>query len=101
MPEFIDTGKYTGANRRRRQRLHLDPTISWGHILTTVTMFWMIVAAWIEFDHRVTRIEAATEHNRDLIQMASERAQQEYALLRTAVEKNGNKIDRLIERDLK
>lgn len=97
MTRNIHAEGYHGEDRRNR-KWHLEPTVSVGHILTTIALIGTIVAAWFDLDHRVTLNEANSIHLRELIQITEDRAEKDRAELKRAIESIDQKLDRLIEK---
>ena len=89
--------RYAGEEKRAK-KLHLDPTISWGHILTTLMMMGTILAGWNDVNKRLTLNESASSHNRELIGIQERQSNQDRTELSHIIEKINEKLDRLIER---
>jgi hypothetical protein len=80
----------------RRTRLHLDPTISWGHILTTLMLIGTLIAGWSSVDNRVTVVETTTKHNREIIKIHVESDAIQDSSLAQTVKDIDRKMDKLL-----
>ena len=80
------------------KRLHLDPKISWGHILTTVALIGSVLVAWGDTNERLSSVESENAHQRELIDMQQARTAESRIELNNIVNNINGKLDRLIER---
>ena len=76
----------------------LDPTISWGHILTTVCLIGTLLSGWSDVNNRLTLIEAENTHNRELIDRQQIQSSKDRDQLTQTISNMSDKLDRLIER---
>lgn len=57
-------------HRRKRDKLNFDPTISLGHILSTLAMILALAVGWSNLNSRISVIESGVHRNEsDLIEM--------------------------------
>lgn len=89
---------YHGINRRTHW--HISKEVTWGHILTTITLLLTVAALWGDLDDRVDMNTIERQHNRELIEayrtdMATARDE-----IREEFRSINDKLDRLIERVL-
>lgn len=92
----IRNSSYEGEDRRSK-RLHLDPTISWGHILTTMLMVGGLIASWMTLDSRVTKNGSQTIHNRELITRLEKDTDRDRAEVKGLIRDMNLKLDRIIQ----
>jgi|GEM_PF-4924045 len=93
----MTVARYEG-DEKRATKLHLDPTISWGHILTTVALIGTLLTTLSGVNNRLTLNESNTKHNRELIDRQERQLNKDRAELNQTITKMSEKIDRLILR---
>lgn len=76
----------------------LDPTISWGHILTTVALIGTLTMGWSDVNSRLTLVEAENNHNRELLDRQQIQSGKDRDNLTETIQNMSKKLDRLIER---
>ena len=80
------------------KKLHLAPTISWAHMLTTLALLVSVLDAWGGLNNRLTAAEGMQTHNKELISMQETRSAESRAESNANLLVINEKLDRLIER---
>ncbi|MEA3242322.1 MAG: hypothetical protein U9Q19_02640 [Pseudomonadota bacterium] len=93
-----DAEHYNDVNRRTHW--HISKEVTWGHILTTVTLLLTVAALWGDLDDRVDENTMERKHNRELINEVKESAMTARVEMRQEFRNVNDKLDRLIERIL-
>jgi hypothetical protein len=84
----------------RRTHWHISKEVTWGHILTTITLLLTVAALWGDLDDRVDENTMERRHNRELIDEVKESAMTARVEMRSEFRNINDKLDRLIERIL-
>ena len=84
----------------RRTHWHISKEVTWGHILTTITLLLTVAALWGDLDDRVDLNTIERQHNRELIDENKESAMASRLEMRQEFRNVNDKLDRLIERVL-
>lgn len=84
----------------RRTHWHISKEVTWGHILTTITLLLTVAALWGDLDDRVDLNTIERMHNRELIDENKEAAMASRLEMRQEFRNVNDKLDRLIERVL-
>lgn len=89
---------YEGINRRTHW--HISKEVTWGHILTTITLLLTVAALWGDLDDRVDMNTIERQHNRELIEAYKADSNAARDEIREEFRSINDKLDRLIERVL-
>jgi len=84
----------------RRTHWHISKEVTWGHILTTITLLLTVAALWGDLDDRVDMNTIERKHNRELIDENKSSAMASRLEMRQEFRNVNDKLDRLIERVL-
>jgi len=96
-----DDRRTTGSRSDRSRKLHLDPTVSWGHLLTTAGMVIAAISAWTSMGERLTLNESEVAHNRELIQFVQAQTKEDRIELKQSISAINTKLDKLIQSRLR
>lgn len=95
--------EYEGENRRQKvsEPMHLSKSVSVGHIVSTLGLFIAAAIAYSDFNQKVSDVVKDAEFNRELIELQKEQTQNVKKEIKEVVDQINQKLDRLIERQLK
>lgn len=96
MSETQNTPEYE-PYLNRRTHWHISKEVTWGHILTTITLLFTVAALWGDLDDRVDENTIERKHNRELIDENKEAALSMRLEMRQEFRNINSKLDRVIE----
>lgn len=91
-----DDSDDVGVSNRRR-RWHLEPSVSYGHIISTVAVIITLVGALIVYNTRLTSVEKDVEFAEKRITQLQNERQRDHQEWLNVTDQINQKLDRLYE----
>jgi len=85
----------------QKEHWHLRKEITWGHIMTTVSLLMAASVAWMDLNTDVQKNIQAIDYNRQSIERSSEQNQRDRQDINNRLQRMDGKIDKLLEIQLR